>query len=250
MKNFLFLCLGILALSGSWCVFSWRQTPDQHKYLTYAMYNAAVTTYHAAQASDHVNQAVAPLADPKTGLSPSMKQFLKAVSGGATNLSTVLGTVNTQTTNLGNSVTEIKNALVPGLNSANQLIQTANTTTGQIGALAKNYSALPDRLAYANRWLWDCHEFSGCLQSQALGLVGSARYTLGKVARASDQFPALVTTFQVTNTQFAGIGTDVHHMTTEIDKRYFMPQPLKTRIWHGVEDGIALGGSAARNLLP
>src|SRR5579872_6475274 len=131
MKHLLLLSLSILALSGSWCVLSWRQTPEQNRYLTYAMYNAAVATYQAAQASAHVNQAVAPLANPKTGLSPAMKQLLKAVASGTTNLSTVLGTVNAQAGKIGTSVAEIKNALVPGLNSANQLIQTANTTTGQ-----------------------------------------------------------------------------------------------------------------------
>jgi hypothetical protein len=62
--------------------------------------------------------------------------------------------------------------------------------------LMDTYAAVPDRLAYANRWLWDCHDFSGCLQSQTLALVGSTRYTLGKVAKASDEIPGMTKDFR------------------------------------------------------
>lgn len=51
--------------------------------------------------------------------------------------------------------------------------------------LLSEYRGLPDRAAYATRWLWDCETYSGCLQSQTLALVGSARFTLGQVARAA-----------------------------------------------------------------
>ncbi len=59
-------------------------------------------------------------------------------------------------------------------------------------ALMAEYRGLPDRAAYATRWLWDCSEYSACLQSQTLALVGSTRYTMGRVAQAAPRIAAAV----------------------------------------------------------
>lgn len=66
----------------------------------------------------------------------------------------------------------------PLLSDSQRLVRESQT-------LVASYSQLPDRLAYANRWLWDCENYSGCLQSQTLALVGSARHTMGQVAKAA-----------------------------------------------------------------
>jgi len=102
-------------------------------------------------------------------------------------------------------------------------------------ALEATYTALPDRLAYANRWLWDCHEFSGCLQSQTLALVGSTRYTLGRVAKASDAFPELVQ-------GIGGMAADGHAWT----RKYVMPHPMKVGDYFKAAGKATLGvGTAA-----
>ena len=67
----------------------------------------------------------------------------------------------------------------------NPLIEDSRSLVQESQAAISVYSKLPDRLAYANRWLWDCENYSGCLQSQTLALVGSARYTMGQVAKAA-----------------------------------------------------------------
>lgn len=61
----------------------------------------------------------------------------------------------------------------------------ADKTLAEADKLLARYASIPDEAAYANRWLWDCQQFSGCLQSQTLALVGSARATLGAVAKAA-----------------------------------------------------------------
>jgi hypothetical protein len=93
--------------------------------------------------------------------------------------------------------------------------------------------------------LWDCHEFAGCLQSQTLALLGAARHTLGSVSRASDQFPVLVDHFQVISTNVGAFTGSSAHIIGEIDKRYFSPQPLKSKIWHGIEDTLTFGTAGA-----
>ncbi len=59
-------------------------------------------------------------------------------------------------------------------------------------SLLATYEALPDRAAYANRWLWDCENYPACLQSQALALVGSARYTMGQIAKSAPKVATAV----------------------------------------------------------
>lgn len=97
--------------------------------------------------------------------------------------------------------------------------------------LLDTYQAVPERLAYANRWLWDCKEFSGCLQSQTLGLVGSARYTLGKVARASDEIPAMTQDFR-------GITGDVRRVAD----KWTAPVPLWKKIFGVVPTAARVAG--------
>lgn len=75
-------------------------------------------------------------------------------------------------------VSEAMEELKPLVADSRKLVQESQN-------LVASYSQLPDRLAYANRWLWDCENYSGCLQSQTLALFGSARYTMGQVAKAA-----------------------------------------------------------------
>jgi hypothetical protein len=83
---------------------------------------------------------------------------------------------------------------------AGALVGSVSTVAGQYGALADRYRAIPDQAAYANRWLWDCGHYSACLQSQTLALTGSARVTLGSVARAA---PSVAASVQKSSEAFA-----------------------------------------------
>jgi len=65
----------------------------------------------------------------------------------------------------------------------NELGATANGTLLRSQSLIGRYERIPDDVALNTRPLWDCREYSGCVTSQSLALIGSARATLGVVAR-------------------------------------------------------------------
>lgn len=92
--------------------------------------------------------------------------------------------------------------------------------------LMERYERLPEEAAYANRWLWDCSEFSGCLQSQTLALVGSARATMGAVAKAA---PDVAESVRTTTTAVAegvpAIVEDSHQVVGNVKR-------LTTRRWY------------------
>ena len=97
----------------------------------------------------------------------------------------------------------------------------------------------------------DCEYNPDCLFNRYQGASKAFEKAMVNFGEASKFFPDFVKTGQGTNVQLQGISTDFHHIIGQIDKRYFTPLPLKTRIWHGIEDTITLGGAAAKNgLLP
>ncbi|WP_321471171.1 hypothetical protein [uncultured Paludibaculum sp.] len=61
--------------------------------------------------------------------------------------------------------------------------------------------------------LLNCKGNGACLPSQALALVGSARFTMGQIARAA---PASTKAIVDLEQQSAGIATDIHKVTTAI----------------------------------
>lgn len=97
--------------------------------------------------------------------------------------------------------------------------RTANVTAN-VGSLLARYEAIPTQAAEANRWLWDCKEFSGCLQSQTLALVGSARATMGAVAKAAPQVAeSAVTSSTAFAEGFPVVVADVGQITENVKER-------------------------------
>lgn len=118
----------------------------------------------------------------------------------------------------------------------------ADKTLGEADKLLARYASIPDEAAYANRWLWDCQQFSGCLQSQTLALVGSARATLGAVAKAAPDVTESVRQSSVAVADgVPAIVQDSHGFVENMRK-------LTTRKWYdrllgvGVASGMTLVG--------
>lgn len=103
--------------------------------------------------------------------------------------------------------------------------------------LMARYEAVPDQMAYANRWLWDCQNFSGCLQSQTLALMGSARATMGAVAKAT---PEIAKDAGTASSAFA-IGFPKIVNNTEAATENF--KRLTTRRWY--DRLLGVGATAA-----
>jgi hypothetical protein len=105
----------------------------------------------------------------------------------------------------------------------------------------QNVNAITSRLRETSDILLDCKGHGDCLPSQSLALVGSARFTLGQVAKATPEFIALYRDFvsqgQKTNVQLTGIATDVHTFTTKM----VAPKPL----WQKVGAVAILFGTSA-----
>jgi hypothetical protein len=67
---------------------------------------------------------------------------------------------------------------------------------------------------------------------------------MSQAARAA--LPQILQTAQANNSNVAGITSDFHHMTTEIDRKFFGKQTLRQTIWGGIKFGLTGAGTAAR----
>ena len=128
------------------------------------------------------------------------------------------------------------------LGAADKTLAEAGKTLAEADKLLARYASIPDEAAYANRWLWDCQQFSGCLQSQTLALVGSARATLGAVAKAAPDVTESVRQSSVAVAEgVPAIVQDSHGFVENMRK-------LTTRKWYdrllgvGVASGMTLVG--------
>ncbi len=205
-------------------IYSWRQTPDQHRNITNLLYNGSVASWHAAEASAHLEAAVAPLADPKTGLAPSMAALLMSVRHGAATLDRTAGNVATLTATLDTQAGNVGASLVPAIDAAHDLLG--------------NYAALPAQLErkFQPSWLAiepeiTCRQidgtgYGGCWHARVTALLGEAARTGGVFTQ---QFPILVNTFQQTNTHLAEFTGSFAHITGQVDKKYFPPEHKKTK---------------------
>lgn len=119
--------------------------------------------------------------------------------------------------------------------SRQQIISEIRPVLQRTESLLASYEALPDRAAYANRWLWDCENYSGCLQSQVLALTGSARYTMGQIAKAAPDVAASVKA----TAESTALAAQASAATAQQVKELTKPGPKWLR-WFGIGASVAV----------
>lgn len=105
---------------------------------------------------------------------------------------------------------------------ATTLNATVAATTKPIAALAVNVQGITGQINTALPDFTDCYNDgfgnANCLFNRYQGVSKAFEQAMLKV-------PAMVTTFQATNTQVTGIATDFHDIVHQTDLRFFHPPP-------------------------
>jgi len=129
------------------------------------------------------------------------------------------------------------------------LLQRADHVTDRVD---DQLSTLNDRVApvLANAASIEAHADEGvailarrdALPAQVLGLIAASKVTAGETAQTMkalrDAAPQFIATGAVTNTQIAGVVTDLHTLTTKFTR----PLTLKQKIWEGFKATALLLG--------
>jgi len=130
--------------------------------------------------------------------------------------------------------TEIDKTRKEALDRADRLVTASegtlskiNDTLGSAQPVLANAASLTAQVDNAARPLLDCKGNGACLPAQTMALVGSARFTMGQIAKAT---PASAQATVKLQQHAAGIAEDVHKVTRAITA----PVPLWKKILWGV----------------